>query len=160
MNSHALPDTEDPFAPASPPAPSSQSPASPSSIMSMSPTLASRLSFQTLTNFIPMPSLPWSPRSRASATAAAAAALCFIPEGASHSSAPSDASVSSTFVNAPRPAPVQPEVAKPSSKDKAYVQREKQLEKLRLRLEDERRVRRPGVASGAHGKMQGAATRP
>lgn len=156
MNSHALSDTEDPFAPTSPPAPSSLSPTSPSSIISMSPTLTSRLSFQTLTNF--MPSLPWSPRSRASA--AAAAALCFVPEGASHSSAPSDASVSSAFVNAPRPAPVQPEAAKLLSKDKTYVQRETQLEKLRLRLEDERRVRRPGVASGAHGKTQGAVTRP
>ncbi|CCM04026.1 uncharacterized protein FIBRA_06183 [Fibroporia radiculosa] len=125
---------------------SAQSSAPPTSPTPMSPTLAARLSFQTLTNF--MPSLPWSPRSKASATAAAAAALCFIPESSSNSSSVSDASVhdhmrsTSSFVNPPAPRLVD---VRPT--ERTYVQREKQLEKLKIRMEEENRSKRRGVPS-------------
>ncbi|KZT12611.1 uncharacterized protein LAESUDRAFT_808196 [Laetiporus sulphureus 93-53] len=133
----------------SPPAESSaQSPVSPSSLMSLSPTLAARLSFQTLTNYISMPSLPWSPRSYKSS--AAAAALCLSPERSSISSSSSNESLNhhkqTTFSES---IGVRSVSARP--KESPYVQREKQLEKLRLRIEDERRLQRrdvPNVNSG------------
>ncbi|KAI0637689.1 hypothetical protein C8Q77DRAFT_1153414 [Trametes polyzona] len=103
----------------------------PSSPSLMSPTLA-RLSFQALTNFIPVPSLLWSPRSSGG---------CFdaSPSDSSISSSGSSSHVrsDSTFVNASATAVAKPDAT--AARERAYVAKEKQLEKLRLRLEEERR---------------------
>ena len=109
--------------PASPSSPASYSPSLPSL---MSPTLAARLSFQTLTNLIPVPSMLWSPRSSGA-------------DGESNTSAASSPidHTSSTFVNATVPA---------TTKERTYVPKERQLEKLRLRMEEERKRGRPTVA--------------
>ena len=104
-----------------------QSPATPSPSLSsfMSPTIAAKLSFQTLTNFIPVPSLLWSPRSCSGAFNSSS------PTTPSTSS-PSHARIDSAFVNAPVAS--LPEVPK----ERGYVPKERQLEKLRLRMEAER----------------------
>ncbi|OJT13126.1 hypothetical protein TRAPUB_10330 [Trametes pubescens] len=114
---------------------SSSAPTSPSLI---SPTLA-RLSFQALTNFIPVPSLLWSPRSGGG---------CF-DASASDSSMSSSGSAGhvrsdSSFVNATATA-----VAKPqASRERTFVPKEKQLEKLRVRLEEERKQGSQGAVTG------------
>ncbi|KAI0921992.1 hypothetical protein AcW2_006809 [Taiwanofungus camphoratus] len=145
MSNRILIDPEDPFAVTSPvdSEPSSSSPTSLSPRITMSPTLATRISFQKLTNLIPMPSLPWSPRSSSKGSAttatATATALCFIPESNSTSSTASEDVInehnraSSSFVNS-RPAVAQ-------SRQRGYVSKERQLERLRVRLEEERRVK-------------------
>jgi len=108
----------------------------------MSPTFAARI--QTLTNYLPMPSLPWSPR--ASKTAQAAAAFCIIPESsssfssiASEDTANDHNQAYSSFVNSSvKTADLKTAPAR------TYVPKERQLEKLRLRLEEERRRRTSG----------------
>ncbi|OBZ71937.1 hypothetical protein A0H81_08201 [Grifola frondosa] len=114
----------------------------------MSPTLASRLSFQTLTNLIPLPSLPWSPRASAVSTAAAAAAaMCFVPQSSSGSSIASDTSpkehgqVAPAFVNNAVKA------TGSQSKVRGFVPKQRQLDRLRVRLEEEQRLKIKGIVS-------------
>ncbi|KAJ3008318.1 hypothetical protein NUW54_g3197 [Trametes sanguinea] len=93
----------------------------------MSPTLA-RLSFQKLTNFIPVPSLLWSPRSGGGCFDASPS-----DSSVSSSGSPDHARTASTFVNATA-------IAKPElPRERTFVPKEKQLEKLRVRLEEERK---------------------
>ena len=119
----------------SPPSPSSApAPYSPSLPSLMSPTFSARLSFQTLTSFVP--SMLWSSRSgdgsddstRSTPTTTSAA---------DHSR------TDSTFVNAIIP----PARKAEAPKERTYVPKEKQLERLRLRMEEERKRGRPTSTS-------------
>ncbi|KAH9853924.1 hypothetical protein C2E23DRAFT_100714 [Lenzites betulinus] len=114
----------------------SPTPASPSLI---SPTLA-RLSFQALTNFIPVPSMLWSPRSRGG---------CFDVSTSDSSMSSSESSshvrTDSSFVNATTTAVARPAVV---ARERTFVPKAKQLEKLRLRLEGERRQGGQAVVNG------------
>lgn len=128
---------------ASPPSPSSTpAPYSPSLPSLMSPTFSARLSFQTLTNFVP--SMLWSSRPS---------------DGCHDSTKPTTATTSaadhsrsdSTFVNGTIPIARKPE----APKERTYVPKEKQLERLRLRMEEERKRGRPtGTGLGVVKKSQ------
>jgi hypothetical protein len=86
----------------------------------MSSPLAARLSFQTLSNFIP---LSWTP-------GAAAVALCIIPSSSSDIS-----------VDAAQSAPLLSDAggSTPRLAERKFVSKNKQMEKLRSRLSFERR---------------------
>lgn len=126
-----------------------EQPSTPSSLTARLP------SFQTLTSYIP---LSWSPRSSSVvvSTAAAAAALCFssdtprssISSMTASRSAPSldfyHSHVSSPLIRTPPPA---------VAKQPGFVAKEKQLERLRVRLEEERRMRAQGVTVGHLGSL-------
>ena len=101
----------------------------------MSPTIAARLSFQTLTNYIPVPSLLWSPRSGGGDFGNSS------PTPPTPSSS-ENARSCSPFVSAS--AGARPEKAK----ERSYVPKERQLEKLRLRMDAERKKGRPVVGLG------------
>lgn len=100
------------------------------SLRFMSPTLVTRLSIQKLTNFLPMPSLTsWTPRSPTfgDAATAAASALCIISSTSSSASDDTDS--------------FQRILAAPVPKERGYVSKEQQLEKLRIRLQQEQQTR-------------------
>ncbi|KAM5532698.1 hypothetical protein V8D89_013590 [Ganoderma adspersum] len=128
---------------ASSPSPlSTPAPYSPSLHTLMSPTFSARLSFQTLTNFVP--SMLWSSHSS---------------DGCHDSTKPTPATTSaaghsrsdSTFVNGTIPIARKPE----APKERTYVLKEKQLERLRLRMEEERKRGRPtGTGFGVVKKSQ------
>lgn len=87
----------------------------------MSAPIASRLSLQSFTSFIP---LSWSGRSTSTKTAvSAAASLCLVPSSTSASLASTEASIEEPMIQVPS--------------KRGYVSREKQLDKLRCRLEKE-----------------------
>lgn len=151
-------------------------------------TLSARLAFQTLTSFIPLPSLSWSPRSSAVASTTATA-VCFSsdtphssisfpapslafergrtsvpPSPSSTSSSMSSSSISSvssststlsvsSFVNYNYASAIIRSPPAAAAKQPGYVAKEKQLERLRVRLEEERRLRALGAAVGDLGKL-------
>lgn len=103
-------------------------------IMMTSPSMAARLVFESFTNMIPNP-FSWSPRLGSAvqdgkeAVATTAAALCMIPESQTSSTVISDGSVDEAFVR---------EVLEAKEVKKGYVPKERQLEKLRLRMQAEK----------------------
>ena len=112
----------------------------------MSPTLAARLSFQTLTNYIPVPSLLWSPRSGGGCFDSSTSDSSLSNAG----SPPDHTRTSSTFVNASATTTA---VARPEiPRERTYVPKERQLEKLRLRMEEERRRGRATIGLGVEVK--------
>lgn len=116
---------------ASPSSPSSTpAPYSPSLSSLMSPTFSARLSFQTLTNFVP--SMLWSSRPSDG---------CYdsIRPTSTTTSAAEHSRSDSTFVNGTIPVVRKAE----APKERIYVPKEKQLERLRLRMEEERKRGRP-----------------
>ncbi|KIK99714.1 hypothetical protein PAXRUDRAFT_30357 [Paxillus rubicundulus Ve08.2h10] len=88
----------------------------------MSSPLAARLSFQTLSNFIP---LSWTP-----GAAAVAVASCIIPSSSGN-----------TSVDAAESAPLLSDAGSstPRPVERRFVSKDKQMEKLRSRLSFERR---------------------
>ncbi|KAI0069164.1 hypothetical protein BV25DRAFT_1791191 [Artomyces pyxidatus] len=109
---------------------------------------AARLSFQSFANFIPMSSFPWSPRS--GAKAAAAAAMCMIPASASTST---NASVDERTGSASTSASQQfmpmffGNGKKPREEKRGFVSKERQLERLRSRMEEEWRTKTGEIKS-------------
>lgn len=97
-----------------------------------SPSMAARLAFQSFTNMIPNP-FSWSPRlgspSGTGSVAATAAALCMIPETQSSSTVMSGDSFEDGFGRAA--------YGVKDVKKRGYVPKERQLEKLRLRMRSE-----------------------
>lgn len=99
----------------------------PSASPAVSPTLAA---LQTLTSFIPIPSLPWS-SSRLNFGTSSAAALCIVPSSSS----------GSNILDAGSPPPTSPPAStQPFARSRGinFTSRESQLAKLRLRLQQER----------------------
>lgn len=96
-----------------------------------SPSMAARLAFQSFTNMIPNP-FSWSPRlgspSGTGTVAATAAALCMIPESQSSSTIMSGDSFEDGFGRRSSEA---------KEVKRGYVPKERQLEKLRLRMQSE-----------------------
>ncbi|KAI0313452.1 hypothetical protein OF83DRAFT_534701 [Amylostereum chailletii] len=96
----------------------------------------SRLSFQTFTNLIPLSAFPWSTRA---AGKVAASALCAVSESASASSV---SSVASEGRSAPPTfMPMLFGGGKPGTKPqekRGFVPKERQLRRLRLRMQEER----------------------
>lgn len=133
--SSPAPDLKSP--PVAPHSQASPSTFSPSLSSFMSPTLAARLSFQTLTNFVP--SMLWSPSTGGG---------CFDSSMSDSSIAGSGstdhACTSSSFVNALTSPVTKPEMPK----ERSYVPKERQLEKLRLRMEEERKRGRLAIGLG------------
>ncbi|PIL36669.1 hypothetical protein GSI_00358 [Ganoderma sinense ZZ0214-1] len=123
---------------------SAPAPYSPSLPSFMSPTFSARLSFQTLTNFVP--SMLWSSRS-GDGSDDSTTSTPTTASAADHSRA------DSTFVNAIIPPARKAEVPK----ERTYVPKEKQLERLRLRMEEERKRGRPtGTSLGVQAKKSQA----
>jgi len=96
----------------------------------MSSPLSARLSFQKLTNFIP---LPWS---STNSVGSAAAALCLAPESSRSSSTTTNTNDNAEIGLRPEPGNVARVIKDVSVVQKrGYVSKEKQLEKLRSRLQ-------------------------
>ena len=114
-------------------APAASEVVSQSSSPILSPTLAARISLQKLTNFIPLPSLPWSSPVLGQA-ASAAASLCLVSTSSSSSSVSEDPQTSPSFTDAASS-------ASSSQPARRYISREQQLQKLRARLETENRAK-------------------
>lgn len=98
-----------------------------------SPSMAARLVFESFTNMIPNP-FSWSPKIGSSSAKGAAAVLCMIPDSQTSSSIMSNASADEAFVG---------EVMATRAKQvkevkRGYVPKERQLEKLMLRMQVER----------------------
>ena len=97
------------------------------SMSPMSPTMAARISFQKLTNLIPLPSLPWSSPVLGSAASAAAASLCLVSSSSNNSIVAEDKS----NPHSPKSQPG------PSVRVRIYADRHQQLQRLRARLQEE-----------------------
>lgn len=104
----------------------------------MSSPLSARLSFQTLTNFIP---LSWSPS--ANPVGSAVATLCRIPESSSSSSSSSNDNKTELLSEPGIVARVIKDVS--VVQKRGYVSKEKQLEKLKGRLQRDGAVMRSTV---------------